>query len=41
MGYKYQFVTLAGFHNLSLTTFELARRYKDGWHGGVFGTATG
>jgi isocitrate lyase len=28
MGYKYQFVTLAGFHNLSLTTFELARRYK-------------
>ena len=28
MGYKYQFITLAGFHNLSLTTFELARRYK-------------
>ncbi|RYE10326.1 MAG: isocitrate lyase [Hyphomicrobiales bacterium] len=27
MGYKYQFVTLAGFHNLSLTTFELARNY--------------
>jgi isocitrate lyase len=31
MGYKYQFVTLAGFHNLSLSTFELARGYaKDG-----------
>lgn len=29
MGYKYQFITLAGFHNLSLTTFELARAYKD------------
>ena len=31
MGYKYQFITLAGFHNLSLTTFELARDYaRDG-----------
>ena len=31
MGYKYQFITLAGFHNLSLTTFELARAYaQDG-----------
>lgn len=29
MGYKYQFITLAGFHNLSLTTFELAKRYKE------------
>jgi isocitrate lyase len=28
MGYKYQFVTLAGFHNMSLSTFNLARRYK-------------
>jgi isocitrate lyase len=28
MGYKYQFITLAGFHNLSLTTFNLARGYK-------------
>jgi isocitrate lyase len=27
MGYKYQVITLAGFHNLSLTTFELARAY--------------
>jgi isocitrate lyase len=31
MGYKYQFITLAGFHNLSLSTFELARAYaQDG-----------
>lgn len=29
MGYKYQFITLAGFHNASWTTFDLARRYKD------------
>ncbi|MBS7539100.1 isocitrate lyase [Ancylobacter lacus] len=29
MGYKYQFITLAGFHNLSYTTFDLARRYRD------------
>lgn len=28
MGYKYQFITLAGYHNLSYTTFDLARRYK-------------
>ena len=27
MGYKYQFVTLAGFHTLNLATFELAREY--------------
>ena len=31
MGYKYQFITLAGFHNLNFTTFDLARRYaQDG-----------
>src|SRR5690606_36484006 len=30
MGYKYQFITLAGFHNLSYTNFDLARRYKAG-----------
>jgi isocitrate lyase len=29
MGYKYQFITLAGFHNSSYTTFDLARRYKE------------
>jgi isocitrate lyase len=28
MGYKYQFVTLAGFHALNLSMFELARHYK-------------
>ncbi|HKW75861.1 MAG TPA: isocitrate lyase [Terriglobales bacterium] len=31
MGYKFQFVTLAGFHALNLSMFELARNYaKDG-----------
>jgi len=29
MGYKYQFITLAGFHNQCFTTFELARRYRE------------
>ena len=29
MGYKFQFVTLAGFHSLNLTMFELARKYRD------------
>lgn len=29
MGYKYQFVTLAGFHSLNLATFELAKGYKE------------
>ena len=29
MGYKYQFVTLAGFHALNYSMFELARGYKD------------
>jgi isocitrate lyase len=28
MGYKFQFVTLAGFHSLNHAMFELARRYK-------------
>ncbi|MEK6642958.1 MAG: isocitrate lyase [Planctomycetota bacterium] len=28
MGYKFQFITLAGFHALNLTMFELARAYK-------------
>ena len=27
MGYKFQFVTLAGFHSLNASMFELARRY--------------
>jgi isocitrate lyase len=29
MGYKFQFITLAGFHALNLSMFELARGYKD------------
>ncbi|EGC32706.1 isocitrate lyase [Dictyostelium purpureum] len=28
MGYKFQFITLAGFHALNLSMFELARDYK-------------
>jgi isocitrate lyase len=31
MGYKFQFITLAGFHSLNLSMFELAQGYaKDG-----------
>jgi isocitrate lyase len=30
MGYKFQFVTLAGFHSLNHGMFELAREYRDG-----------
>lgn len=29
MGYKFQFITLAGFHSLNHSMFELAREYKD------------
>jgi len=29
MGYKFQFVTLAGFHALNYSMFELARNYRD------------
>jgi isocitrate lyase len=29
MGYKFQFITLAGFHTLNLSMFELARGYKN------------
>ena len=29
MGYKFQFVTLAGFHSLNLGMFNLARAYRD------------
>lgn len=28
MGYKFQFVTLAGFHSLNLSMFDLARHYR-------------
>jgi isocitrate lyase len=30
MGYRFQFVTLAGFHNLNLGMFDLARRFAAG-----------
>jgi isocitrate lyase len=29
MGYKFQFITLAGFHTLNYSMFELARGYRD------------
>lgn len=29
MGYKFQFITLAGFHSLNASMFELARGYRD------------
>jgi isocitrate lyase len=29
MGYKFQFVTLAGFHSLNLSMFELAHGYAE------------
>ena len=29
MGYRFQFVTLAGFHSLNLSMFNLARGYKE------------
>ena len=29
MGYKFQFITLAGFHALNLGMFELAQGYRD------------
>jgi isocitrate lyase len=29
MGYKFQFITLAGFHVLNLSMFDLARSYRD------------
>ena len=29
MGYRFQFVTLAGFHSLNLAMFELAQNYRE------------
>lgn len=29
MGYRYQFITLAGWHSLNLGMFEISRAYKD------------
>jgi isocitrate lyase len=28
MGYRFQFITLAGFHSLNLSMFELAKGYR-------------
>jgi isocitrate lyase len=41
MGYKFQFVTLAGFHALNLRMFELATGLSDAGHGRVFVPAAG
>ncbi len=41
MGYKFQFVTLAGFHSLNHGMFELARGYRDRGHGGLLPPAAG
>ena len=35
MGYKFQFVTLAGFHALNSSMFELARALRGRGDGGV------
>ena len=29
MGYKFQFITLAGFHSLNYSMFDLADKYRD------------
>ena len=29
MGYKFQFITLAGFHTQNIAIFELAEKYKN------------
>ena len=39
MGYKFQFITLAGFHALNLSMFELARAYKRQRHDRLFAAA--
>ena len=41
MGYKFQFVTLAGFHALNYSMFELAHGYRDRGHGRVLRIAGG
>ena len=39
MGYKFQFVTLAGFHALNLSMFELGAGYQARWDDGLFASA--
>ena len=41
MGYKFQFVTLAGFHSLNHSMFELAQRLSRPRHGGLFRAPAG
>ena len=41
MGYKFQFVTLAGFHALNYSMFSLAREYAKDGHGGLQRAAAG
>ena len=40
MGFKFQFVTLAGFHALNHSMFQLASGYRDPRHGSLLGVAT-
>ena len=40
MGYKFQFVTLAGFHALNYAMFELAPRVPRPRHGGVLASSS-
>ena len=40
MGYKFQFVTLAGFHSLNLDV-QAGARLSRARHGGLFGAAAG
>ena len=39
LGYKFQFITLAGFHALNHSMFELARGFKQRRHDGLLGLA--
>ena len=39
MGYRFQFVTLAGFHALNLSAFELAHEYVQFRNVGLFAVA--
>ena len=39
MGYKFQFITLAGFHALNHSMFELARDFEEPRHGRIRGAA--
>ena len=41
MGYRFQFVTLAGFHSLNYSMFTLGARLQGARHGGVFRAAAG